>query len=76
MKKPEEKIETALALAQLGLTLLPMITAGTTELLRFIQSVRGAARQTGQWTEAQEEAYQASLLASATDPKHLPDPEG
>ena len=64
---------TALALVQILLPLLPSIETGAVQLWNFINSVRSAAQQSGEWTSEIEAAYRAALQATSTDPAYQPD---
>jgi len=63
---------TALALAQIAIQLLPTVTTGVEELIAFINTIRSAAQQSGEWTPAHEDAYRASLFATTKDPAYAP----
>ncbi len=63
----------ALAIAQAILALMPLVTTGTEHLFAFIQSVRSAALQTGEWTPEMETTFQLRLLAKADLPQSQPD---
>ena len=64
---------TAIAVAQAILALMPLITTGTENLVAFIEKVRSAAQQTGEWPPEAEAAYQARILAKADSPAAQPD---
>jgi hypothetical protein len=57
----------------LALQLLPMVETGVTEFISWITSLRTAAQQTNEWTDAQELAYRAALFAKTNDPAYAPD---
>ena len=57
----------------LALQILPLITTGVPEFIAFINALRGAAQQSGVWTDAQEATYRAALFAKANDPAYQPD---
>jgi len=61
------------AAIQLALALLPMVQTGVTEFIAWINSLRAAAQQAGEWTPEQEAAYRAALLAKNNDPAYKPD---
>ncbi len=63
----------AIALAQLGLQLLPTVETGAVQLWNFITAVRTSAQQTGEWTDTAEAAYQQALLKTKDDPAYQPD---
>ena len=58
---------------QLALALLPMVQTGVGEFIAWINSLRAAAQQAGEWTPEQESAYRAALLAKKNDPAYKPD---
>lgn len=62
------------AIAQIALALLPLVQFAVPEFLAFINSLRGAAKQAGEWTDAQETAYRAALFAKTGDLAYGPDP--
>jgi hypothetical protein len=63
---------SAAALATLAIQLLPVVETGVTQLVSWIESLRAAAQQTGEWTAAQETAFRAALWAKTQDPKYKP----
>jgi hypothetical protein len=65
---------TTLAALQLALALLPLVTTGLTQFIQFIDSLRLALQQSGEWTEAQEQDYRRALFAKLGDPAYAPDP--
>lgn len=64
-----------LALAQVALQYLPLVIHGAEQLWAWIVSVRSAAQQTREWTDAMEAQFQAALLARSAKPEYQPDPE-
>lgn len=64
----------AVALIQVFLALLPLVTTGVGELITFINALRGAAQQAGEWTPEQEDAYRRALYAKTGDLAYGPDP--
>lgn len=66
---------SSLVLAQLAITLLPKIQTGITELINFINTVKTAAQQTGEWTPEMDQAFRDSLIEAGQDPAAQPDPE-
>ena len=52
----------AIALAQILIPMLPTITTEIEHLISFISSVRTAAKQTGEWTDAIETSFRGALL--------------
>lgn len=63
----------AAALIQLALALLPLVEEGVEQFIAWINSLRAAAMQRGEWTEEQQEAYRAALFAKTSDPAYKPD---
>lgn len=63
---------TELALAQIAIQLLPTVTTGVSELITFINRVRTATQQTGEWPASTEAAYRASIFATTKDPAYAP----
>lgn len=63
----------ALALVATILPLLPTIEADISGLIQFISGVRSAAKQSGEWTNAQESAFVDALIASAKTRAWTPD---
>lgn len=63
----------AAALIQVFIALLPLVQTGVMELIAFINTLRAAAQQTGEWTPEQEAAYRAALFAKTNDPAYKPD---
>lgn len=63
----------ALALIPIILQYLPQITLGVENLVAWIASIRLAAKQTGEWTDAMEAQYRASLLQAGIEPEYQPD---
>ena len=61
------------AIIQLALALLPLVEAGVPQFIAWIQALRGAASQAGEWTAEQEAAYRAALFAKTADPAYKPD---
>ncbi len=62
----------ALALAQVLIPLLPTIETGVEQAISFIESVRTAAKQSGEWTQAMDYSFRSSLIALGKDPAYLP----
>ena len=62
------------AAIQLGLALLPLIEQGVPQFIAWITSLKAAAQQAGEWTDAQEADYRAALLAKTGDPAYQPIP--
>jgi len=53
---------------------LPMIQTGVTEFIAWLETLRSAAKQAGEWTDEQDAAYLAALRAKLGDPAYQPDP--
>lgn len=54
----------------------PLIREGIGDiasLVKYIGSIRGAALQSGEWTDEQEAQFQAELEATIADPDYQPD---
>ena len=62
------------AIIALALQLLPLIETGVPEFIAWINALRAAAQQSGEWTDVQEAAYRAALFAKTSDPAYQPDP--
>lgn len=65
---------TAATLIPIIIAALPAITTGVTELIAWMGTLKAAAQQAGEWTDAQDTAYRAALFAKTTDPAYAPDP--
>jgi hypothetical protein len=59
----------ALALAATVLQALPTLEVGVEEAIALVTSIRASAQQSGEWTDAQETAFQQSIIAAAKDPE-------
>ena len=57
----------------LAIQLLPLVTTGGEEFIAWIDSLKSAAQQAGEWTDAQDLAYRIALFAKTGDPKYKPD---
>ena len=57
----------------LALQLLPLVQAGIPQFIAWIDSLKAAAQQAGEWTDAQEAAYRAALFAKTSNPAYAPD---
>jgi hypothetical protein len=57
----------------LGLELLPKVTVGVTQFVGWLNTLRAAANQTGEWTEEMQQAWRAGLLAQGLTPEEIPD---
>lgn len=62
------------ALIQLGLTLLPTVETGVEYFVKWIAEMRTSLQQTGEWTDAQEKAFNDALWAKTQDSAYRPDP--
>jgi hypothetical protein len=63
----------ALAAVQTILPLLPTIGGDVEKVIAWIEDVKSAAQQTGQWTPAIDAAYVAALLATRQNQDYQPD---
>lgn len=63
----------AASIIQVFLALLPLVQTGVVELIAFINTLRAAAQQDGEWTPEQEEDYRQALFAKTSDPAYSPD---
>ena len=68
-------MEKALALLPVILAAIPTITTGVNYLISWVESVRQALKQSGEWTPEMETAFLNSLVATKTDPAYQPDPK-
>lgn len=62
-----------LSLLPVVLQYLPTITTGVEHLWAWVESVRTAAQQSGEWTDAMESNYRATLIATGRDKAYQPD---
>lgn len=69
-------MQLAIVIAQMVIAALPSLTTGITEAIAFINSIRSAAQQSGEWTADAETAYRNSLWATTQDPAYQPDAKG
>lgn len=65
---------TAAQIAQLAISLLPLVQTGVTEFVAWLETLRTAARQTAEWTPDQDAAFTSALYAKTNDPRYQPDP--
>jgi hypothetical protein len=65
---------TTAAILQLALQLLPLITTGVPEFIKWIESLKSTLQQAGEWTPELDTAYRAALWAHNQDPAFQPDP--
>jgi len=61
------------AIIALALQLLPLVETGVPEFIAWINSLKSAAQQAGEWTAEQDAAYRAALFAKTADPAYAPD---
>lgn len=57
-------------------TLYPLVRDGVGDvaaLIQYIRSIRSAAQQSAEWTDAQEAQFQTELEATLTDSAYQPD---
>lgn len=64
---------TAAALIPIAIAALPYVQTGVTELIAWIAALVAAAKQSGEWTPAQDAAYRAALFAKTGDAAYKPD---
>lgn len=57
----------------LGLELLPKVTVGVSQFVQWLNTLRTAAKQSGEWTDAMEFKWRAGLLAQGLEPEEVPD---
>jgi hypothetical protein len=55
------------------LSFLPQFIAAGESLWEFVQKLRTAAQQAGEWDAAHEAQFQASLIAQGQAPESKPD---
>lgn len=64
----------AASILQLALAILPLVQTGVTEFIKWLNTLRTAVQQTGEWTDEQETAFRAALFAKTGDLAYGPDP--
>lgn len=64
---------TALMWFQLATLALPKVTVGLTEFVSWLASLRRAAIQSGQWSDAYEAQWREALLTQDLRPEEIPD---
>jgi ABC-type methionine transport system permease subunit len=64
---------TAAALIPIAIAALPYVQTGVTELIAWIDALVVAAKQSGEWTAAQDDAWRAVRMAKLNDPAYKPD---
>lgn len=57
------------------LAAIPITTTAITATIKWIESIRAAAQQSGEWTPEAEAALAAWAIKTLTDPKWLTDAE-
>lgn len=63
-----------LALLPQLMALIPSITVGVQHIILWVQSIRSAAQQSGEWTPELENQFIAMLVSTTTNPAWMPDP--
>lgn len=64
----------AIAVLQIALALLPLVQVAVPQFISWINALKAAAEQEGEWTEEQERAYRSALFAKTGDLAYGPDP--
>jgi len=64
----------ASAILQLALAILPLVQTGVLDFIKWLNSLKTAVEQTGEWTDEQEAAFRAALFAKTGDLAYGPDP--
>jgi len=64
----------AAALLQLGIQLLPVVVNGTEHFIAWLHTLRTAAQQAGEWSDAQDAVFMQALKNKETAPEYQPDP--
>jgi hypothetical protein len=63
----------ALAIIQVLIPLLPQIGGDIAALVRWMSSIRTAAKQTGEWTDELDQKFRAAVIAAGhEDPAWQP----
>ena len=62
----------AAALLQIALGFLPMIQVGVEDFITWLETLRAAAKQDGEWTAEHDDAFVAAVLAKKNDPAYQP----
>lgn len=65
---------SASAILTVALQLLPLVQTGVQEFITWLETLRTAAKQTGEWSADQDAAYSAAIAAKKNDPAWQPDP--
>ncbi len=63
----------ASAIIQLALAILPLVQVAVPEFIAWINSLKIASQQVGEWTDEQETAFRNALFAKTNDPAYAPD---
>lgn len=64
---------TASVALQLAMALLPSIQHGVEQFIVWMESLRAAAKQSGEWTPEQDEAFRQSIMNKTGNPAYQPD---
>lgn len=62
-----------LVVLQMVVAALPYVDAGVEKLIAWINAVRQAAKQSGEWTPEMEAAWRSGLWARTKAPEYRPD---
>lgn len=65
---------SAAVILQFALQLLPLVETGVPQFIAWLHTLRIAAQQAGEWTQAQDDAFLAAIKAKESDPAYQPDP--
>ena len=57
----------------LAIQLLPLIQTGVVQFIAYIEALKSAAQQSGEWTPAMDASWRSALFAKTNDPKYQPD---
>jgi hypothetical protein len=61
----------ALAIARILIPLIPSIEGDIVSLVSWISNVRAAAKQTGEWTDVDDQKFRAAVIAAGqADPAY------
>lgn len=63
-----------IAILQLALAILPLVNTGVGQFILWLNTLKEAAEQTGEWTEEQEKAFRLALYNKTGDLAYGPDP--
>jgi hypothetical protein len=64
-----------IVILQTVLAILPYAQTGVEKLIGFVQAVRKAMQQSGEWTPQLETDYRAALWAKTGKKQYQPDPK-